>query len=229
VALVTGPFDVVAEMIVPSNRRLAEIILEELPAIAGITSTTTETVLRTFKTSYDWSRDLLGDKGTELDPSPRPRNHAAGPVVLDETSLNILQALQEDGRRGFADLAARYDITESMARYRVDSLFAKAGVRAITLVDPSLLGYDAELFIWLRVELARLEEVAAALAARREVRYISATSGYSDLVCEVFLRSQNDVYEFTTKVLGQRPGIQQVNMASELLILKRAHLRVDSS
>lgn len=229
VALVTGPFDVVAEMIVPSNRRLAEIILEELPAIAGITSTTTETVLRMFKTSYDWSRDLLGDKGTELDPSPLPRNHAAGPVVLDEISLNILQALQEDGRCGFADLAARYGITESMARYRVDSLFAKAGVRAITLVDPSLLGYDAELFIWLRVELARLEEVAAALAARREVRYISATSGYSDLVCEVFLRSQNDVYEFTTKVLGQRPGIQQVNMASELLTLKRAHLRVDSS
>jgi DNA-binding Lrp family transcriptional regulator len=227
VALVTGPFDVVAEMIVPSNRRLAEIILQELPAIPGITGTTTETVLRTFKTSYDWSRDLLGDKGADLDLAPNRCNGTAGPVVLDEISLTILQALREDGRCSFADLATRCGITESTARYRVDNLFTKAGVRAVTLVDPSLLGYDAELVVWLRVELARLEEVAAALAARREVRYISTTSGYSDLVCEVFLRSQSDVYEFTTRVLGKLPGIQHVNMASELVTLKRAYLRLD--
>jgi hypothetical protein len=35
------------------------------------------------------------------------------------------------------------------------------------------------------------------------------------------------VYEFTTRVLGKLPGIQHVNMASELLTLKRAYLRVD--
>lgn len=227
VALVTGPFEVVAEMIVPSNRRLAEIILQELPAIPGITGTTTETVLRTFKTSYDWSRDLLGERDVALDPAPALPPGPAGPVALDPISLNLLEALREDGRSSFAQLALRCGITESMARYRVENLFTKVGIRAVTLVDPYLLGYDAELFIWLRVELARLEEVATALAARREVRYISATSGYSDLVCEVFLRSQSDVYDFSTGVLGKLPGIQQVNMAAELLTMKRAHLRVD--
>ena len=50
-----------------------------------------------------------------------------------------------------------------------------------------------------------------------------------DLACEVFLRSQHDVYEFSTKVLGPLPGIQQVHRASELLTLKRAYLRVDAS
>jgi DNA-binding Lrp family transcriptional regulator len=70
VALVTGPFDVVAEMIVPSSRHLAEIILRELPTIPGITGTTTETVLRTFKRSYDWSCDVLGDGWTHLKPPP---------------------------------------------------------------------------------------------------------------------------------------------------------------
>jgi DNA-binding Lrp family transcriptional regulator len=227
VALITGPFDVVAELIVPSNRRLASIVLEELPKIPGITSTTTETVLRTFKTSYDWSHDVLGDRRAELEQPAAQPDDTVTPAIQDDISRHILAALRADGRCSIADLASQCHITESTARYRVDNLFTKMGIRPITLVDPGLLGYDAQLFIWLQVELAQLENVAAALASQREVRYIAATSGNSDLACEVFLPAKNDVYEFSTRVLGGLPGIQHVYRALELLTVKRAFLRVD--
>lgn len=229
VSLVTGPFDVVAEMIVPSNRRLTEIFLRELPEIPGITTTTTETVLRTFKRSYDWSWDLLGPASLELDLPSQVPDGGRTPVALDRISLQILEALKEDGRASYAALASRCGISESMARYRVDQLTSKAGVRIVTIVDPQLLGYDVQLFLWLRVDLARREEVAEALAARREVRYVSATSGYSDLVCEVILGSQDDVYDFSTQVLGNLPGIDQVNMATELMTVKRGYLRMGTA
>ena len=228
VSFVTGPFDVVAELIVPSHRRLTEIVLRELPKIPGIRATSTETVLRIFKRSYDWSRDLLGSARETLAPARERDYHKGEPVALDEISLRILEALKADGRAGYAALAARCGISESMARYRVDQLLTKAGIRIVTLIDPHLLGYDTQLLVWLRVDLARREEAAAMLAAHPAVRFVAATSGYSDLVCEAYLRSQEEVYDFSVQLLGNLPGVAQVNMATELLTVKRGYLRVDN-
>jgi len=90
-----------------------------------------------------------------------------------------------------------------------------------------MLGYDVELLVWLRVDLAQLEAIAAALAVRQEVRYLSATTGYSDLVCEIILPSHIDLFKFLTNVLGSLSGIRQIDTATELLTLKRAFLRTD--
>lgn len=225
VVLVTGPFDVVAEMVTPSTADLARILLRELPGVAGIKHTTTETEVRNFKTSYDWSYDLLGADAAHLPTWPAVSDRAAATVVLDEVDECLVQQLRRNGRAQYADLAVDCGITESMARRRVVHLFESGRVRPAALIDPHLLGYDIELLLWLHVDLGRLEEVAAALAARREVRYVSATSGYSDLVCEVIMRTQDDLYAFMTHVLGRLPGIRQVDVASELVTLKRAFVR----
>ena len=237
VALVTGTFDIVAEVIVPSRVALARVLLEELPEIKGITRTTTESVLRNFKTSYDWSRDLLGDAGlTDITVAPAVDGPAPS---LDEVDLLLLHALVDDGRRTYAELGAAVGVSEtaelgaavgvseSMARRRVEALVAGGCLRFATFVEPHLLGYDVEVFIWMRVELARLEETASALAERREVRYLSATSGFSDLTCEAILGSQDDLYEFSTGVLGVLPGIREVDVGLELATVKRGYVRMD--
>lgn len=224
VALVTGTFDIVAEVIVPSRVRLARVLLEELPEIEGIRRTTTESVLRNFKTSYDWSRDLLGDEADEFVAVP-PRD---GPAPsLDAIDVLLLHLLVEDGRRTYAELATKVGVSESMARRRIEALVASGCLRFATFVEPHLLGYDVEVFIWLRVELARLEETARALAERREVRYLSATSGFSDLTCEAILGSQDDLYAFSTGVLGVLPGVREVDVGLELETVKRGYVRLD--
>lgn len=228
VSFVTGPFDVVAELIVSSHRHLTDIILHELPKITGIRATSTETVLRTFKRSYDWSQDLLGPAKEVRVPPPPPEQYAAESISLDQTALRILEALKEDGRAGYAALATRCDISESMARYRVDQLVTKAGIRIVTIVDPQLLGYDTQLLVWFQVDLAQREAAAAALVAHPAVRFVAATSGYSDLVCEAYLRSQEEVYDFSVELLGRLPGVRQVNIASELLTVKRGNVRVNT-
>jgi len=222
VALVTGAFDVVVELIVPSRRRLARILLDELPEIRGITQTTTESVLRNFKTAYDWSRDLLGPTAAELEPAPAT---AGEPIAPNGVDLELLQLLVEDGRRGFAQLAGALGISESMARRRVEALVASGCLKFATFVDPHQLGYDVEVLIWMQVDLARLEETALALSARPEVRYLSATSGFSDLTCEVILRSQDDLYAFSTETLAGLPAVQQVDFALELATVKRGFFR----
>jgi hypothetical protein len=56
------------------------------------------------------------------------------------------------------------------------------------------------------------------------VRYLAATSGFSDLACEVILRSPEDLYEFSTGVLGGLQGIQRALVAHELVTVKRAYM-----
>jgi DNA-binding Lrp family transcriptional regulator len=223
VALVTGSFDIVMELIVPSRRYLAGILLEELPKVGGIEDTTTETVLRNFKMSYDWSRELLGADGEQLEEPVVDRVGRNG-GGLDAVDLRLYELLAEDGRRSFSDLAPLVGMSESMVRRRVERLRASGCLRFATLVEPYLLGYDVECVCWAHVDLSRLEETALTLAEHREVRYLSATIGYSDLICEIILRSQDDLYEFSTRTLGNLPGVRRVDLGLELRTIKRAFL-----
>ena len=228
-ALVTGSFDIVMELIVPSRRYLGGVLLEELPRIEGIKETTTEIVLRNFKMSHDWSRGLLGDASVELDrPAEVSDGVSTKSFTLDVIDLRLYDLLTEDGRRSFSELAAMAGISESMARRRVDSLRARGCLRFATLVEPYLLGYDVECFCWIRVDLSQLEQTATTLADQREVRYLSATIGYSELICEVILRSQDELYDFSTRTLGQLPGVRGADVGIELQTIKRAYLRLST-
>ena len=226
VTVVTGPFDVVAELIVPSKHHLARFLLQELASIEGVTHTSTETVLRNFKTAYDWSSELLGNP---LTPTKESQPSTSGKhLQLDAIDLRLIESLRQDGRKGYPELAIALNITESMARRRVELLVSSRLLLPITLVEPSLLGYEVEVMVWLQVELSQLDSIAAALTARPEVRYLSATSGYSDLVAEIILRSNEDLYSFRTQTLGSLPGIRASEMALELCTVKRAYqLRED--
>src|SRR4051794_16482517 len=110
-AIVTSTFDLVLELIVPSRRQLARVLVDEFAEIDGITATTTDSVMRTFKTSYDWSRGLLDDHGIDPSFGGELRPHAGPPATppsLDATDLQLMQLLREDGRRSYAVLAQQF-------------------------------------------------------------------------------------------------------------------------
>ena len=129
------------ELIVPSRRCLADVLLEESPRIAGIKETTPETILRDFKMSYDWSRDLLGDASTELDRLIAvPENASDKSCVLDAVDLRLHELLLEVGLRSLSELASIVSISESMARRRVDALRERGCLRFATFWNPTCSG-----------------------------------------------------------------------------------------
>jgi DNA-binding Lrp family transcriptional regulator len=226
-AMVTSTFDILLEVIVMSRRHLAHVLVNEFSSVEGVTRTTTSSVLRTFKTSYDWSRELLDDQG--IDPSfgdeLRPAKPQLGdPLQLDQIDLQLIQLLGDDGRRSYSELAGVLGTSESMVRRRFSALVDGGYLTFATLVEPQSLGYEIEALILLRVNLGELERIATALAEHREVRYLSATSGFSDLVGEVILRSPDELYAFTTETLGSLEGIQRALVAYELVTVKRAYI-----
>jgi Lrp/AsnC family leucine-responsive transcriptional regulator len=111
-----------------------------------------------------------------------------------------------------------------MVRRRVSALVDDGVLHFATLVDPRELGFEIEAFVLLRVNLGEIERIATTLSARREVRYLAATSGFCDLACEVILRSPDDLYDFTTEALGALAGVQRTVIAHELVTVKRAYM-----
>jgi DNA-binding Lrp family transcriptional regulator len=65
--------------------------------------------------------------------------------------------------------------------------------------------------------------VATALAAAKEVRYVSATTGWSDLACDAIFHDSTELYEFVTHTVGGIKGIREVEVDVVLESLKREY------
>ncbi|WP_028920934.1 Lrp/AsnC family transcriptional regulator [Pseudonocardia acaciae] len=225
--IVTGTFDLVVEVVVPSSASLADLLTDGAEGIAGvpgIARITTVSILRTFKTTAQWGQDQFAERGGDTVRDPIDPDRENEPIGLDDVDLALLERLGEDGRRSYAQLALALGMSESAARRRVERMVASGCLAPVTLVDPGLLGFGIETFMWLSVDLARIGEVARALAGRPEVRFLAASSGSADLILEATLRSQDDLYRFRADVLGRIEGIRSAEASLELKTLKRAFL-----
>jgi DNA-binding Lrp family transcriptional regulator len=223
---VTGSYDLIMELIASSKRHLAQVLSYELNEVPGIVHTTSEGVLRTMKTTFDWSRGLLPPETVDKlqRTAPAPGTDRGGAVELDEDDLALIAGLKDDGRATYKDLAARTGLSESTVRRRVEALARTGALVLATLVEPAELGFDAEFFFHVRVQPDRLDAVADAFAGRPEVRYLSSSYGYGGLTGEVILPSQDDVYDFSRETFARLEGIHDVEIAMELETYKRGHM-----
>jgi DNA-binding Lrp family transcriptional regulator len=223
VGLVTGRCDVLAEVITSSSRHLGRLLTEELPAIGGVSSTDSEPVLRQYKGAPEWSRQLV-DWPPVSDHAPPDRSTPAEPLQLDATDWQIVRLLQEDGRRTNSEIAEALELSEASVRRRIDAMVGRGCINTMALIDSAFLGYRVEAFTWLTVELSALPAVAARLAERSEVRYLAATSGRTDLVAELIVPSQDDLFHFRVEVLGNIHGIISAETTLVIDALKRSYV-----
>lgn len=228
IALVTGSFDIMLELIVRSQRELARVLFHGIDAIDGITSTVTENVIAHYKVAHVWSHGTLSDDATAGLSEARGTIVETEPTPLDERDRALVDLLAGDARASFASLANQLRVSESMAKRRVSALVHDGRLRFTTIVDPAVLGYGVEILCWLDVDLSHIDDAAHALTARPEVRYVAGTAGYANLLCEVVLYDHADLYRFTTQVLAGLPGLRRTEIGFELVTLKRAFAAVDS-
>jgi DNA-binding Lrp family transcriptional regulator len=222
-AVLVGEYDLIVEIQVPRGVALHELLVEELQAIPWVQQSTADLVLHTYKIGQDWSRQLLG--GADQLSAPRAP-HVCDDSHLDELDDRIVALLHEDGRAGFQTLAKRLGVNESTVRRRCEALYRRGCVETVTLVPAAALGFEAEVMLFVSVEPARLESVAARLAEHREVRFVAALLGQHSLVCEVTMPTTEDLYRFVTGTLGGIEGVRGWQANVEALTVKRGSVVV---
>jgi Lrp/AsnC family transcriptional regulator for asnA, asnC and gidA len=120
-------------------------------------------------------------------------------VVLDETAKQIIEQLQQDGRRSYAAIGKAVGLSEAAVRQRVQRLLETGVMQIVAVTDPLTLGFRRQAMIGIRCE-GDLERVAGHLAELDEIDYVVITAGSFDLLAEVVCEDDDHLLEILSRV-----------------------------
>ncbi|HEY8531876.1 MAG TPA: Lrp/AsnC family transcriptional regulator [Limnochorda sp.] len=139
---------------------------------------------------------------------------------FDALDKAILLELQRDGRAPFTSIAARLNVAEGTVRKRVNRLVDRGVLRLMGIIDPVQVGRTIQAIVGIRVGNGHVEEVVEHLRSLPQVRYLGVSAGAYDLIVEVVVASNEELYQFLTKQLRQVPGVVASDTSMILKVFK---------
>src|SRR5262249_56260579 len=106
-------------------------------------------------------------------PSQNP-----GGVAPDDVSKQIIEQLQQDGRRSYAAIGKAVGLSEAAVRQRVQRLQDAGVMQIVAVTDPLTLGFRRQAMIAIKTD-GDLEKVAGQLADMEEIDYVVITAASS--------------------------------------------------
>ena len=128
---------------------------------------------------------------------------------MDEVDRLILQALQEDGRTPFTQIAKIAGVSETTIRSRYRNLVEEGVVHTVSIVDPFALDFNAPAMIGISTEPGQIEQVARSISELPEVSYLVMTLGPYDLLVEVYCRNLPHLTQLVTQQIQLIPGVRE--------------------
>ncbi|MFD4628797.1 Lrp/AsnC family transcriptional regulator [Streptomyces sp. NPDC058284] len=110
---------------------------------------------------------------------------------FDQLDLQLLHALEVDGRASFSRIAAVLGVSDQTVARRYRRLRAEAGLRVIAVRDTQRLGRD-EWMLRLRCTPDGAEAIAAALARRPDTAWVHLMSAGTEVACVTLPRTPGD-------------------------------------
>jgi len=126
-------------------------------------------------------------------------------ALLDDVGKQIIEQLQEDGRRPYATIGKAVGLSEAAVRQRVQRLLDAGVMQIVAVTDPLQLGFPRQAMIGLRTA-GDLEAIADRLAELEELDYVVITAGSFDLLTEVVCRNDDHLLEIISR-LRQVEGV----------------------
>ncbi len=127
------------------------------------------------------------------------RGPVGRPQSIDRLDREIIEALQENGREPFRQIAGRLGVSEATVRNRYARL-CRANVLQVTgVTNPLGLGFDAQAMLGIKTN-GPPEPVADEIGTWREAGYVVITAGQFDLLVEVLCRDRRDLLDIINRV-----------------------------
>ncbi|TFC21237.1 Lrp/AsnC family transcriptional regulator [Cryobacterium algoritolerans] len=144
------------------------------------------------------------------------RGAAAKPTHLDEVSKKIIEQLQVDGRRSYAEIGKAVGLSEAAVRQRVQKLTEAGVMQVVAVTDPMQLGFYRQAMIGIRAS-GDTRILADKLAAIPAVDYVVLTAGSFDILAEVVCEDDDELIALLN---SQIRGLEGVNSTETFVYLK---------
>jgi Lrp/AsnC family transcriptional regulator for asnA, asnC and gidA len=142
---------------------------------------------------------------------------------LDEIDRHIIDAMRQDGRIAFAQIAQQLNVSPGMIRVRYNRLVEIGVLKVVAITNPLRMGYTTMAMIGIRTDGERMLEVAEKVSAFEEVIYLIVVSGRYDILCEVVCRDHADLLRFLTEKLYKVDGVRESESFMHLKIVKEVY------
>jgi Lrp/AsnC family leucine-responsive transcriptional regulator len=124
------------------------------------------------------------------------------PEHISTNDARILEVLQRDGRRPYADLGAEVGMSGASAHERVKKLEARKVITGYAaVVDPHAIGYDILAFTWVTQAPGTVaRDLTDAFAAIPEIEECHHITGEADYLIKVRARDTRDLERVLRRV-----------------------------
>ncbi|SMH34843.1 transcriptional regulator, AsnC family [Rathayibacter oskolensis] len=150
-----------------------------------------------------------------MSPSRPPTQR---PIQLDDVSKAIIEQLQADGRRSYAEIGKAVGLSEAAVRQRVQKLTESGVMQIVAVTDPMQLGFYRQAMIGVRVT-GDTRDVADRLAAIPAVDYVVLTAGTFDILAEVVCENDDDLIALLNQEIRSLPGV----LSTETFVYLKLH------
>jgi Lrp/AsnC family transcriptional regulator for asnA, asnC and gidA len=143
-------------------------------------------------------------------------------IHLDEVSRQIIEQLQQDGRRSYAAIAKVVGLSEAAVRQRVQKLLDSGVMQIVAVTDPLRVGFRRQALIGLKAE-GDLRQVADKLADIPEVDYVLLCAGSFDLLVELVCEDDEDLFRLINDRVRTIPGVRATESFVYLRLVKQTY------
>jgi Lrp/AsnC family transcriptional regulator for asnA, asnC and gidA len=144
------------------------------------------------------------------------------PIALDDVSKAIIEQLQEDGRRSYAEIGKAVGLSEAAVRQRVQKLTESGVMQVVAVTDPMQLGFFRQAMVGIRVT-GDSRAVAERLAEIPAVDYVVLTAGSFDILAEVVCEDDDDLIELLNQRIRRIDGVQSTETFVYLKLQKQLY------
>ncbi len=142
-------------------------------------------------------------------------SHGPSGAVPDDVSKQIIEQLQQDGRRSYAAIGKAVGLSEAAVRQRVQRLQDAGVMQIVAVTDPLTLGFRRQAMIAIKAD-GDLEKVAAQITEMAEIDYVVITAGSFDVLAEAVCEDDDHLLE----ILGRVRAVPCVTSTETFVYLK---------
>ncbi len=152
------------------------------------------------------------------------RTNPAQPAapLLDDIAKQIIEQLQQDGRRPYSAIGKAVGLSEAAVRQRVQRLSDAGVIQIVAVTDPMQVGLFRQAMIAINVD-GPLEPVADALAEIDEIDYVVVCAGRFDILCEAICEDDASLLSLISARVRTIPGVRYAETLVYLKLRKQSY------
>lgn len=143
-------------------------------------------------------------------------------MALDSTSKAIIEQLQLDGRRSYAEIGKAVGLSEAAVRQRVQKLTDAGVMQIVAVTDPMRLGFSRQAMLGIRVS-GDTRVVADQLAEMPEISYVVLSAGSFDIMVEIVCEDDDALIEVLNEKIRALGGVASTETFVYLQLKKQKY------